>query len=158
MITVMMIMVTLHAFLMRNLSCFSFLTKALFAAASPTPTGVSDDHMRIWDCQMITMRIWNCQMIIIRIWDLILRFWEFEIVRWSYENLRLSEMSDQNVSRWSDNNNPYILKAGFAGSQKPQTSLNFLQKDCVRTRKLSILQFVLEIKVKRKDCCHSTLM
>ena len=29
----------------------------------------------------------------------------------------------------------YILKAGFAGSQKPQIILNFPQKDCLRTRK-----------------------
>ena len=51
----------------------------------------------------------------------------------------------------------YILKTGFAGSQKPQKNWNFPQKDCLRTRKLSIFQCVLEIKVKRKDCCHSTL-
>ena len=42
----------------------------------------------------------------------------------------------------------YILKAGFAGFQKPQKILNFLQKDYLRTRKLSILQCVLEIKPK----------
>ena len=57
----------------------------------------------------------------------------------------------------NNNNKSYILKTGFAGSQKPQKNLNFLQKDCLRTRKLSIFQCVLEIKVKRKDCCHSTL-
>ena len=50
----------------------------------------------------------------------------------------------------------YILKIGFAGSQEPQKNLNILQKDCLRMRKLSILQCVLEIQVKRKDCCHST--
>ena len=32
----------------------------------------------------------------------------------------------------------YIQKAGFAGSQKPQITLNFPQKDCLKTRKLSI--------------------
>ena len=32
----------------------------------------------------------------------------------------------------------YIQKAGFAGSQKPQINLNFPQKDCLRTQKLSI--------------------
>ena len=51
----------------------------------------------------------------------------------------------------------YILKAGFAGSQKPQKNQNFPQKDCLKTRKLLILRCVIEIKVKRKDCCHSTL-
>ena len=35
--------------------------------------------------------------------------------------------------------NPYILKAGFAGFQNPHTIWNFPQKDCLRTRKLSIL-------------------
>ena len=38
MMTMMMILMTLHAFLMRNLSCFSFFTKALLAAASPADT------------------------------------------------------------------------------------------------------------------------
>ena len=33
----------------------------------------------------------------------------------------------------------YILKAGFVGSQKPQIVLNFPQRDCLRTRQLSIL-------------------
>merc|ERR1711989_216555 len=55
------------------------------------------------------------------------------------------------------NCHPYIQEAGFAGSQKPQVILNFPQKDCLRTRKLSIPQCVLEVKVKSKDCCHSTL-
>ena len=32
----------------------------------------------------------------------------------------------------------YILKAGFAGFQNPQTIWNFPQKDCLRTRKLSV--------------------
>ena len=32
--------------------------------------------------------------------------------------------------------NSYILKTGFAGSQKPQKNLNFPQKDCLRMRKL----------------------
>ena len=34
----------------------------------------------------------------------------------------------------------YILKTGFAGFQNPQTIWNFPQKDCLRTRKISILQ------------------
>ena len=34
----------------------------------------------------------------------------------------------------------YILKAGFAGFQNPQTIRNFPQKDCLR--KISILQYV----------------
>ena len=38
MIMMMTTMITLHAFLMRNLSCFSFFTKALLAAASPADT------------------------------------------------------------------------------------------------------------------------
>ena len=42
----------------------------------------------------------------------------------------------------------YILKAGFAGFQKPQNILNFPQTDLLRTQKLSILQCVLEIKTK----------
>ena len=42
----------------------------------------------------------------------------------------------------------YILKTGFAGFQNPQTIWNFPQKDCLRTRKLSILQCVLELKSK----------
>ena len=32
----------------------------------------------------------------------------------------------------------YILKAGFAGFQNPQTIWNFPQKDCLRTRKISL--------------------
>ena len=44
----------------------------------------------------------------------------------------------------------YILKTGFAGSQKPQKNLNFPQKDCLRTRKLSILQCVLRSKGQKE--------
>ena len=36
----------------------------------------------------------------------------------------------------------YILNAGFAGFQNPQTNWNFPQKDCLRTQKISILQYV----------------
>ena len=50
----------------------------------------------------------------------------------------------------------YFLEAGFAGFEKPQKNLNFPQKDCLRTPKLSILQCVFEIKIKRKECCHYT--
>ena len=43
---------------------------------------------------------------------------------------------------------PYIQKGGFRGLRNPKTILNFPQKDYLRTRKLSILQCVLEIKPK----------
>ena len=50
----------------------------------------------------------------------------------------------------------YILKAGFAGFQNPQTIWNFPQKDCLRTRKISILQYVRnkgeEASSKTKVC------
>ena len=36
------------------------------------------------------------------------------------------------------NTETYILKAGVAGVQTPQTILNFLQRDCLRTQKLSV--------------------
>ena len=35
----------------------------------------------------------------------------------------------------------YILKGGFHGCRTPQTILNFPQKDCLRTRKVSRLHF-----------------
>ena len=35
--------------------------------------------------------------------------------------------------------NPYIQKGGSRGSRTPQTILNFPQKDCLRTRKVSRL-------------------
>ena len=51
---------------------------------------------------------------------------------------------------------PYILKAGFAGFQNPQKIWIFLQKDCLRTRKVSILQQVSdkgeEASSKTKVC------
>ena len=50
----------------------------------------------------------------------------------------------------------YILKAGFAGFQNPQTIWNFPQKDRLRTRKISILQYVRnkgeEASSKTKVC------
>ena len=55
----------------------------------------------------------------------------------------------QRLSETWFNSAAYIQKAGFAGSQKPQMILNFPQTDCLRTRKLSIWQCVLEVKVKR---------
>ena len=36
----------------------------------------------------------------------------------------------------------YILKAGVSGVQTPQTIWNFPKKDCLRTQKLSKLQYV----------------
>ena len=55
-----------------------------------------------------------------------------------------------------DNACSYILKAGFAGFQNPQTIWNFPQKDCLRTRKMSILQYVRnkgeEASSKTKVC------
>ena len=36
------------------------------------------------------------------------------------------------------NTETYILKAGVAGVQTPQTILTFLQRDCLRTQKLSV--------------------
>ena len=47
----------------------------------------------------------------------------------------------------------YILKAGFAGFQNPQTIWNFPQKDCLRTRKISILQYV---RNKGKEASSNT--
>ena len=44
--------------------------------------------------------------------------------------------------KWKVKVKAYILKAGFAGFQNPQTIWNFPQKDCLRTRKISILQYV----------------
>ena len=42
---------------------------------------------------------------------------------------------------------PYILKAGLAGWKNSQMILNFPQRDCLRTQKLSILQCVKNNKV-----------
>ena len=41
---------------------------------------------------------------------------------------------------------PYILKTGFRGFRNPQKTLNFPQKYCLKTRKLSILHCVRELE------------
>ena len=51
----MTMMITLHAFLMRNLSCFSFFTKALLAAASPADTATASEFDLGKKCDQITL-------------------------------------------------------------------------------------------------------
>ena len=49
------------------------------------------------------------------------------------------DLSDIWSDWWGNMTWPYILKGGSRGSRNPQTILNFPQKDCLRSRKVSRL-------------------